>query len=514
MAQSDTGSQSFGPDLAGRHGARRLLLSLAPSLALALAIAAAAVLLQLAGFIRLQALASWLEVPGAVADHRDALAGPRAALTRLPQETPALAARATQEGHWIFANRAGETLTVGTPEEMQRLPALLLPDAKAGERLTLLLPLETLARHRAGLKDLPKGSILRVVAAGEMLPVLGRADVADERLYVEVRPGVVLETADDAGAREALWQLLRPIERAGVRILALEPGGPSTLTLVPRKDPESGRALVDVIDPASLVAAMGSVRGQTLIVTGRVEAGVLYVQPSAGAERGVLVTDLLAAADASDVNLVILKSGTTPRQPGGRNWFWQRVEVKGLDAGLARPRLADLVDAVAGTSQRFVASARTGGDRTELELRAAPAAAIAPGVPSMRELVLDALGGVTGRVVTSSVTASLRSAVRQREIDRRVVPALPSFAQAGYVLLFLVGLVGLPVARRWWARIWPPEDRAEYGNIGGYQAACAIRAALFLCVFLPVAALLAAPYAVARLLARPFRRAAAGPAAG
>ena len=31
----------------------------------------------------------------------------------------ALAAQATQEGHWRFVNRAGETLTAGTPEEMK-----------------------------------------------------------------------------------------------------------------------------------------------------------------------------------------------------------------------------------------------------------------------------------------------------------------------------------------------------------------------------------------------------------
>ncbi|RTL71575.1 MAG: hypothetical protein EKK41_09410 [Hyphomicrobiales bacterium] len=502
MAQTETAEPRVNFGMAGW----RLFGLPVRTLAVALALIAVPLLLQLAGTIRLQALASWVEVPAAMAEHREPLAEARAALQKMPVDMPALAARATQEGHWHFVNRSGETLTAGTPDEMQRLATLLLPDAKPADRITIVVPLESLARYRPAFKDLPKGSTLRAVAAGESFPILGRADSAGEGLFVEVRPGILLDTADEARAREALWQLQRPIERARVRILALEPGGPSTLAPLPRKDPDTGRAMVDVIDPASLAQAMGSVRGQTLIVTGRVDNGVLYVQPSSGAERGVLVSDLLAAADASDANLVILKSASTPRQPGGRNWFWQRIEVKGLESGLARPRLVDLLDAIGGTHARFLASARVTGDRTSLDLQAGQGLPAGANVPSVREMLLDAFGDVTGRVVANSVEASLRSAARQREIDRRIVPALPSVAQAGYVLLFIVGLAGLPVARRWWARIWPPEDRAEYGNVAGYHAACAIRMAIFLGLFLPIAALLAAPKALGGVLLRPFRR--------
>src|SRR5262245_29970148 len=40
-------------------------------------------------------------------------------------ESVVLAAQATQEGHWRFVNRAGETLTAGTPDEMKRVAPLL-----------------------------------------------------------------------------------------------------------------------------------------------------------------------------------------------------------------------------------------------------------------------------------------------------------------------------------------------------------------------------------------------------
>ena len=36
----------------------------------------------------------------------------------------------------------------------------------------------------------------------------------------------------------------------------------------------------------------------------------------------------------------------TPRQPGGRNWLWQRIAVGGLDDALKRATLGDFLDAL------------------------------------------------------------------------------------------------------------------------------------------------------------------------
>src|SRR3569833_2384543 len=55
----------------------------------------------------------------------------------------ALAAHATPEGHWQFANRAGEVFTAGTPEELKRAaPALLHGPAGEG-KLTIYLSEDT-----------------------------------------------------------------------------------------------------------------------------------------------------------------------------------------------------------------------------------------------------------------------------------------------------------------------------------------------------------------------------------
>jgi hypothetical protein len=232
----------------------------------------------------------------------------------------ALAAQATQEGHWRFVNKAGETFTAGTPDELKRVASVLLPEAKADARLSLYVTQDTVFQHRAALKELPKSAELFVVLGDESYRILRRADGAGERLFAQVRPNLFTELAERARFDEALWQLMRPLDRARVRVLALEPGGPSTLTSTPRIDAATKRAAVDVIDPASLPAAMGTVRGQTVLVTGRVDSQLLYVKPSSGPEKSLLVRDLLQAADDADVNLVVLQSASTPRQPGGGSW--------------------------------------------------------------------------------------------------------------------------------------------------------------------------------------------------
>src|SRR5262245_32605193 len=77
------------------------------------------------------------------------------ALPATAADRSALAAQATQEGHWRFVNRAGETFTAGTPDEMKRVASVLLPDAKADAKLALYITEDTILLNRAALKELP-----------------------------------------------------------------------------------------------------------------------------------------------------------------------------------------------------------------------------------------------------------------------------------------------------------------------------------------------------------------------
>jgi hypothetical protein len=451
--------------------------------------------------------ATWLSKVMGAAEHAGARTGKfglgaldnaAAHVKALPAmaDRSALAAQATQEGHWRFVNRAGETFTAGTPEELKRVAAVLLPDARADAKLSVYVTEDTILLNRAALKDLPAGTELYVVVGRESYRILGQGE--GERLYAQVRANLVVEMSNRKAFDEAVWQLTRPLNKANVRVLALEPGGPPRLASAPRIDPATKRALVDTIDPPSLTAALGSVRGQTVLVTGRVDGRVLYVQPSTGAERSLLLPDLFKAAEEADVNLVVLRAASTPRQPGGRNWLWQKVEVRGLEQAMQHARVADFLNALGASNSPLAVSANASGRRTVLDIKPAADLSSGPLQSPVGDLFSGIVSDITGRVVTAGLQANLRSAERQQELDQRLIPGIPSDFQVGYLVLVVLGLFGVPVSRAWWRRIWPPEAATEYAGRAGYLAARTVRALAFLLLFLPVTAPVSAPYNLVR----------------
>lgn len=405
-----------------------------------------------------------------------------------PDSTAAFAAHVTPEGHWTFANRAGEVYTAGTADEMSRVVAALAPGL-AGQkpRLVLYLSDETVFSGRALLKDLPADAELHVVLGRASHPLVSRTEGGAVRLYAEVRPNVALRLDERHAVEEAMFQLGRPLEATRMRVLALRPGGPDSLKTVPRYDAATKGAMVDEIDPASLGRGLSSLGGQTAVLSGRVEAGQLFYRPSSGAERQIPLDEIERAAARADVNLVILQS-TVASQPGGRNWLWQRVAVDGLDEALKRATVADFLNALGASRGRLqVEATRAADGRATLKAQPEPSGPAVPYTGALGAWMAEMASHVTGNLVTSAVEIRARGEERQRELDRRLVPGIPSWFQFGYLASLVAGMVGLPFSRAWWARIWPQEARSEYRGAIGHGAARLVRGLAFVLLFLPVA---------------------------
>ena len=403
-----------------------------------------------------------------------------AALPRLAKGTP-LAAHVTPEGHWKFANRDGEVFTAATPDELARVKSTLAPGAAADESLALYLSEDTVFARRALLKDLPEAELYVVVGKDAYRL---RPGATPDDLVAEFRPGVVVGLGDRTLFEEAVYRLGRPLNRANIRVLALEPGGPAHLSGAPRYDPATKAALVDSVDPAALPAALSGLRGQTALVTGRVDGGTLTFRPSRGPEQTLDIARLVKAAEDADVNLVLLGTGAT-HQPGGRNWLWQKVAVAGLDDALKRATFADFLSALGGSGSELAVKAAP-GSHGRVVLSAVPApSATAPLTDTFGQWI----GELTGHVAVRSVEVFARNAAEERERDARLIPGIPADLQYAYLGFLVLGVLGLSVARAWWARIWPPEDRSEYSGRIGYLAARAARVLAFILLFLPVAGL-------------------------
>lgn len=416
---------------------------------------------------------------GALARHLKTLPGDSA------KGTSALAAHATPEGHWRFANAHGEVFTAAGAAEMERALATLLPDRPPGSiKLDLYLSEDTVFHAPHLVKGLPGDANLHLLT-GKQAYKLTRLAGDLPRFAAEIRPHLSLRLADRAVFEEAVWQLSRPLNKSNMRVVSLEPGGAAVIPSVPRIDPATKGAMIDRVDPWKLPQALKSLRGQTLVVTGRVEGKTLRFKPEGGAEKTVLVDDLMAAARDADVNLVLLQSDKA-LQPGGRNWLWQAQEVEGLNEALQRSTLADFLDSLgAQRGGLSVDASVTASGRARLDIVPGSSAA-EPVSQVIGNWAGDLVSQMLGKVVIEAIKIDAVDKNRQEELDLRIVPGIPAAVQWTYLAGILMGLIGHAYSFSWWARVWPPEDREEYANRRGFYAARGVRLLALLFLFLPV----------------------------
>jgi hypothetical protein len=150
-----------------------------------------------------------------------------------------------------------------------------------------------------------------------------------------------------------------------------------------------------------------------------------------------------------------------------------------------------------------VSAQRDGDTRMLLDVhRAAGLPSTASSTAQVGSALSDIVAGLTGKVVHEGAVLHARSARRQAELDRRLVWFLPADITWAYAALIALGLLGLPVAWRWWARVWPFEAAGDYRNATGYWAARVIRGIVFALLFLPLAAVFAGPVSILQMLTR------------
>lgn len=377
----------------------------------------------------------------------------------------ALAAHATPEGHWQFVNREGQTFTVGTPEEMQRvLPALVPGAAGNGEKkMTLYLSEDSVFANKAAFSELPNDADLNVVFDNVAYPIARSGKGADLAIKAKLAPHLAMELRSRTAFEETAYLLGRPLNRANIRTIAFDTGASIPLSSAPKLDPVSKVPLVDQLNPGKLDTGLRPLRGQTALVTGRVEGGNLIVAPANGDEIGVPMDRLMAAARENDVNLVVLQSDSS-RQAGGRNWLWQKITIGGLDSATEKAIFGDFLDALAARRGGFLVNANSdAGGR--FHIAAIPDASNAGLSGDASNAVQELVSHVTGEVVTNAVGINARDHDSQTERDIRLIPWLPAGVQFLYLGGIVSGIAGWAMARRWWSALPRIAGSAGTGKI-------------------------------------------------
>lgn len=398
----------------------------------------------------------------------------------------ALAAEAGHEGHWRFVNAKGESFTAATPDEFARMRDSLLPGTSG--KLALYLTPDSIFKGSSTLKDLPLDAGLFLATRRGAYRLTREPGSGIDTYFAEIKTNLRARLDSEDLLDETLFQLAQPLKPASLRILALETGSADALAAVPRFDPQTRMALVDKIDPARLATSFARVRGQTVILTGRIEDGALKFIDAGGGSGTLPLDQVRSAARAADVNLVIVKADI-PRQPGGKNWLWQTATIPGLDTAVKQQTVGDFLSSIAPqTSPLTITTRRDGYGRAVLEATP-PDGAAAPLTDTVTGWLDSLAGEALGRIAIAGIEADVRDESRQRELDARLIPGIPAGIQWSYLIALGLSLFGLGTANAWWSRIWPPEVRAEYGSFAGYALARAVRMILFVLIFLPVAGL-------------------------
>jgi hypothetical protein len=412
-----------------------------------------------------------------------------------PRRDRAIAVDATNEGHWRLRNAAGETFTAATPEELKRGLQVLAP-IRPGDVTghVLILTADALFKQSKELKVLSKDAELNALIDNHVYGLAQRVVDGQERYYLDAGGGVHVPITTREQVFEALWHLARPVDLTEIRVLALEPGATTILKRSPATAPAQGRLSIEAVDPERLPHMLNALVRGTVVISGRIAGPMLHYRPSSGPERTLPLDDLRKAAAANDINLVIVETASA-RQPGTRNWFWQRIDLARPAAASAKPTLKELVRRLTGGVDVEV---QTGGIqplRTGLMFSGLARGTGRGWTAPVGEAWRNVAPEVTGTLVANGLQLDLRSRVHQKELDQRIIPGISSGLQYAYIALFIFGAVGSTVSSGWWQRIWPLEQRGDYPRRAGYWAARTVRGTIFLLLFMPLVSVVSAPIA-------------------
>jgi len=388
------------------------------------------------------------------------LEGAARLIAKLPAaaQKGAVAAEALDGGAWRFRNAAGDVITATGPEGVRGALTGLAPDlASSGGGLSVYLSEDAAFTGATSLEAFPNGSRLHVLVEDTPYPLLRTGRGKDARMFVELDNNVIVAMADQSLFSDTIWQLKRPLGKSGIRIASLDTGGPGFLPAVGKRGSE-GLPQAEAVDAAMFGSALSAMRGQTLIVTGKIDGEALRFTGISRRSGTVPIADLMQAAQRQDVNLLLLDAATA-KQPGGTTWLWQQRGITHLDTAMAEASLGDFIAAL-GSDQGRMQIAADWGDSGHLRLTASPARADAPAAsgevasPGVGERALNFGAELTkeiaGQIVPNSAAASLNNRETQWDLDYRLIPGIPAGVQIGFAISWVTGLLGYSQARWWW----------------------------------------------------------------
>ena len=281
------------------------------------------------------------------------------------------------------------------------------------------------------------------------------------------RAGVAV--TDYAGLQKAIWHFNSPWANGPIRVLGL------------KDRPTHSLALSKGVKASTLRDLPHQLRGQTVALSGPIKNGNITV-----AGEKFSLGQLRNQAEKYDLSLIILES----RGQLSSMQLSRRIALMATDS--TSQNTGQFLNSILDNRSDVVYSISPAGKyQVLISQRTAPT-------------VLDsAEAAVSGTGI--AVHVAIRAAIifrpnesRQRELDLRLFPWLPSLVGIYLVISIIVGLLGYRYCNRFLNKLWAPTVREEHKHAVLYYLLNLFRQALLVLLIIP---LLGLPLALYRLLA-------------
>jgi len=378
-----------------------------------------------------------------------------------------------EDGVARLADTTGGEWTVRNFGELDDLAwqSAMLKDAGSYRRIELYVRDDQLFSHQTRLAALPENLDLHIVHRRKDVYPVRRGSEGDG-LQVEARPDVLVDAANLRDLDQILFRLERVLNRAALRLLKVVPDSAQKLPSLPdrvvARAPEP-----QAIDPSNIAQSLRALRGQTAVLTGRIENSVLLTQTRRGGKITRLpIAEIRAAARDADINLIILDTNV-PLQPGVGGLLGKR-RSKTLDAAFQANTHGEFLAALARHDAPINLRVESNGSRhvaiSSVDRR--PDVEMNPGESAHIEHVVHGIHLLS------------RTREFEEEHDLRLVWWLPSYVVVGLIVNFVAGVLAWGIAYgEWWARIWPPPAAHQWFR---RKVAGAARSFVFFGLFLPL----------------------------
>lgn len=395
--------------------------------------------------------------------------------------TRRLAAGFDADGTFHMADARGTEWAARTPEQLMRAldQAARKQDVsdasvQAAEPLVLYLPDDQLWQHRTGVATLPPSVELRIVHRGKQDYALVRNQDDTGPLAVEIRAGVRAAPINASSFDEILFRAERPLPKGSMRLIRLETGASSPLPAAPTLGSKIPN--VDSVDPATLTQQLRRVRGQTVVVSGRIEDGILIADAGKSGTNRIPLSRLQEAAAVSDVNLVVVGLSSAV-QPGKVGWLGPSAQFKRLEHAWAQSTYGDFLASLARDDAPMILTASPiTGKHVVISARSRSA---------KPDGIIDHELGSGRWVHVADIVARTREV--EQEHDDRVVSWVPTSLQWIPLANFVLGLMAIGTAMSLFNRLWREPQQSSHTSVSWRGTIRVSRVLVFLVLFLPLA---------------------------